>query len=208
MSPPDGSTTLTLNDSKDEEDRMRAALGLTPQHIHPSRPAEHSRHSGRDGEIPVTVVSTARSFEASDSSRARLAALTDELKAERGDRVAAQQALADARQTIQQLQTKLAHTEMAGAEALEAEQRARLAAEASLLELPPATTAEVENTATLKRRGRPPKIRQVGQELAEPKKIGRPPKIRQLAEEPEQEPVQWWLPGYKASKVKRARSKA
>ena len=31
MSPPDGNSTLTLNDSHDDEDKMRAALGLAPR---------------------------------------------------------------------------------------------------------------------------------------------------------------------------------
>ena len=192
MSLLDDSTTLTLNDSKADEDRMRAALGLTPQHAHSDQPAEHGRHSARDHDGPVTVVSTRRMFDTADSSRARLATLTDELKAERSERVAAQQALADARQTIQQLQTKLAHTEMATAEALEAEQKARLAAEARALE----TTSEGDTPVEPRRRGRPPKIRQAAEQAAEPKRRGRPPGKQRAEKQPKQKPVQWWLPSY------------
>ena len=185
MSPPDGSTTLTLDDTQADEDRMRTALGLAPEHAHPNRPADHHR-TGRDTQVPVTVVGARRAAEASDSLRARLTTLTDELKAERGERVAAQQALADAQRVIQQLQTKLAHTEMAAAEMLDAEREARLAAEARLQDIVPA---------------RAPKPTAA---LAEPKKRGRPPGKRPVAEAPEQEPVQWWLPSYKASQAKRA----
>ncbi len=39
MSPPDGGSTLTLNDTKADEDRMRAALGLLPE-AHPAGRAE------------------------------------------------------------------------------------------------------------------------------------------------------------------------
>ena len=190
MSPPDDSTTLTLNDTHAEENRMRAALGLTPQHAPPSQPADWHPRPGRESEPSVTIVTTRRTFETSDSSRARIAVLQDELKAERGERVAAQQALADARQTIQQLQTKLAHTEMAAAEALEAEQKARLAAEARLLDLASATAPQPkpQTLAELKRRGRPPGKR--------------------VEKESEQQPVQWWLPSYATSKAKRSPSKA
>ena len=201
MSLPDGNTTLTLNGSKAEEDRMRAALGLTPQHV----------HSARDSDGPVTV-STRRIFDTADSSRARLATLTDELKAERSERVAAQQALADARQTIQQLQTKLAHTEMAAAEAFEAEQKARLAAEARLLAVTSEgdTLAEprrhrrppkVKQAAEPKRRGRPLKPRQATEKPAEPKRRGRPPGKQRAEKQPKQKPVQWWLPSYKGGRT-------
>ena len=108
---------------------MRAALGLTAE-ANTSQPAEDGRQSaGRDNEKPMA---TRRLFEPPDPSRARIATLTGELKAERGERVAAQQALSDAQRIIQQLQTKLAHAEMAAAEARAAEQKARLEAEAKL----------------------------------------------------------------------------
>ena len=188
MSLTDDSTTLTLNDGQADEDRMRTALGLTPEHAHPARLTD--RHKpGRDTHVPVTIVSARRAIEASDSVRARLATLTDELKAERNERVAAQQALADAQRVVQQLQTKLAHTEMAAAEAIETEREARLAAEARLQDIVPARASKPTAAP------------------AEPKKRGRPPGKRPVAEEPEQEPVQWWLPSYKASQAKRGRPK-
>ena len=209
MSPPDGGSTLTLSSPQTEEDRMREALGLTPHQSPSSRPlAEQGRQSGRNGEVPVTVVHTRRPFDTADSVRARLATLTEEIRAERSERLATQHALAGAQRIIQQLQTKLAHTEIAAAEALEAEQKARQAAEARLLEIPPAPAPEVEHLAEPKRRGRPPKPLQVTSELAQPKRRGRPPKERRTAEEPEQEPVQWWLPSYKALKARRGSSKS
>ena len=205
MSPPDGSTTLTLNDPQAEEDRMRAALGLTPQPAQPSRPAQPGFGPARDSAGPITLVMR-RPVEAADGARARLIELTDALKAERGERAAAQQALADARHTIQQLQAKLAHTEMGAAEALEAERKARLAAEARILEVPLLTVANSAAEQDGPRRGRPRKVQPVLEGVAEPKRRGRPPGKRTLVEVPEQEPVQWWLPSY-AAEAKRRRSK-
>ena len=189
MSSPDGNSTLTLNDTDDDEDKMRAALGLVPERGHSGRPAsaEAPRRSGRG---PGGAYSVVRRPEA-DSSRARVAGLERDLAAERSERVAAQQALSDTQRLVQQLQTKLAHAEFAAAEALQAEQKLRLAAEAVVRDLAPAA---------------PPKA------AAEPgvaKRRGRPPGKKPVAElpEPEPEPVQWWLPSYAASKAKRPRSK-
>lgn len=95
MSPPDGSTTLTLNDTPAAEDRMRAALGLTPELVRQSRPFEQNHRPARS-ESPIAAAYTPRPSETSDSLRARLATMASELKAERSERVAAQQALADA----------------------------------------------------------------------------------------------------------------
>ena len=115
-----------------------------------------------------------------------MATLASELKTERSERVAAQQALSDAQRTIQQLQTKLAHAEMAAAEALEIERKGRLSAEARPSQIAPAKTLKPE-----------------AQNLAEPKRRGRPPGKQRVAEEPEQKPVKWWLPSYKAAQAKR-----
>ena len=183
MSLPNGSTTLTLNDTPAAEDRMRAALGLTPGSV-------LQTHRPSRGEGPTSAPYTPRPSETSDSLRARLATLTSELKAERSERVAAQQALADAQRTIQQLQTKLAHAEMAAAEALDIERKARLSAEAKLSQIMPAKPLQ-------------PAVPKV----AEPKRRGRPPGMRQVAEESEPKPVKWWLPSYKAAQAKRTGSK-
>ncbi len=185
MSPPDGSTTLTLNGTPAAEDRMRSALGLTPGTVQQSRPIEQNHRSAR-GEGQIAAPYTLRSSETSDSLRARLATMASELKAERIERVAAQQALADAQRTIQQLQTKLAHAEMAAAEALDIERHARLSAEAKLSQIVPAKPLQPEV----------PK-------LAEPKRRGRPPGKQLVAREPEQKPVKWWLPSDRAAKARR-----
>ena len=183
MSLPDRSSTLTLDDPQAAETRMRAALGLTPEHAHPSRPVEQRPSPGRNNEASVTVVGARRASEVSAGLRARLVAIESELKAERGERVAAQQALADAQRAIQQLQTKLAHLEMAATEALEAEQKARLVAETRFLDAEPVASPRLaEKSAAPKRRGRPPGKRQVVP-----------------ADMPEPEPVEWWLPSYKAN---------
>ena len=185
MSPPDGSTTLTLNGTPAAEDRMRVTLGLTLEAVRQSQSYEQNHRSARS-EGPIAFASARRPSETSDSLRARLASLTSELKAERGERVAAQQALADAQRAIQRLQTKLAHAEMAAAEALEIERQARLSAEAKLSQIVLAKPLQPE-----------------AQELAEPKKRGRPPGKPQVREEPEPKPVKWWLPSYKAAQAKR-----
>ncbi len=181
MSPPDGNGTLTLNDSQAEEVRMRAALGLTPDR------AQGGRLGGEAVPRPVRdgAAMAARRAEPADHARARLTALEAELKAERAERAAAQQALAEAQRVIQQLQTKLAHGEMAAEEALQAERKARLAAEARAAHVPAAQPED--RPAGAKRRGRPPKVHK--------------------SEPPEQEPVQWWLPA-DAGRAKRARPKA
>ena len=185
MSSPDGSTTLTLNDTPAAEDRMRVALGLTPEPVRQSRPYEQNHRPDRSEGL-IAAPYTRHSSETSDSLRARLATLTSELKTERGERVAAQQALADAQRTIQRLQTKLAHAEMAAAEALEIERKARLSAEARLSQIVPAKLLKPE-----------------AQNLTESKRRGRPPGKQRVAEEPEQKPVKWWLPSYKAAQAKR-----
>ncbi len=190
MSSPDGSTTLTLNDTPAAEDRMRAALGLTSGAAQQSRSSEQShRPARREGQ--VASASARRPFETSASLQARLATLASELKTERSERVAAQQALSDAQRTIQQLQTKLAHAEMAAAEVLDIERKARIAAETSLSQVVPMQPSRPEV----------PKP-------AEPKRRGRPPNKQHIVEEAEQEPVKWWLPGYKAAQARRTGSKA
>ncbi len=184
MSLPNGSTTLTLNDTPAAEDRMRAALGFTPGSVQ-----QNHRLTRRNG--PIASPSMSRPSETSDSLRARVAILTSELKSERGERVAAQQALSDAQRMIQQLQTNLAHAEMAAAEALQIEHQARLSAEAKLSQILPAKPLQPEVSR-----------------LAEPKKRGRPPGKQRVGEEPEQKPVKWWLPSYKAAaQAKRTGSK-
>ena len=184
MSPPSRSTTLSLNDTPAAEDRIRAALGLTPEPVRQSRPVERgpARSEG-------SVASARRSSEPSHSLRACIVTLASELKTERGERVAAQQALADAQRVIQQLQTKLAHAEMAATEALQIEHQARLSAEAKLSEIVPAKLLNPE-----------------APRQAEPKRRGRPGKP-QVTEESEQQPVEWWLPSYKAAQAKRTGSK-
>ena len=93
MSPPDRSTTLTLNATPAAENQMRAALGLPPGSGQHSRPLAHTPARS---EGPAVSGSTRRLSETSDSLQARMANLANELKTERGERLAAQQSLADA----------------------------------------------------------------------------------------------------------------
>ena len=111
--------------------------------------------------------------------------LEEKLQVERGERVTAQKALAEARAVVQQLQTKLAHSEIAAAETLEAERKARIDAQAQLDALTQAEQPKPANKPpSAKRRGRPP--------LASTS--------RAVVEQADPEPVKWWLPGYGAKK--------
>jgi hypothetical protein len=206
-----------------EEARMRQALGLrngpsAGGQVPQRREAEQrGRRFVKDGEVPVVVVNSSSRDDASGPVN-RIAAAEHAARSERHAREQAERALSDAQSTIQQLRTQLAHAEMAHREALAAERatrevveqalreanEARAAAEASTREAPPA--------APPRRRGRPPLIRvstrpaeETGQlPLSEPAgPVLRRRKAVAEETEQEQEPVQWWLPTYRASTRKR-----
>jgi hypothetical protein len=111
------SWTLSLNDESDLiEARMRAALHLR----RPSSSPLPAKHTGRhrfvqDGEVPVVVVNPRQ--QRSEDEQAALAVLEGKLAREREARQAAEAALEQATATIRQLQTRLAHAEIARREA-------------------------------------------------------------------------------------------
>ena len=111
--------TPYLNDASDlTEKRMRAALHLPSSSSTPSPAARRGRHRFvQNGEVPVVVVNPRHHTE---EDRAALAVLERALASERDGRQAAEKALEQAAATIRQLQTRLAHAEIAQREAASA----------------------------------------------------------------------------------------
>ena len=181
MPPPDA------DEAAIDEARMRRALGLDspnvarsswprPDPVH-RRPSPHSRESTTSAAV----------------SRVPPAPATGEveLRDERRKRAAAEHSLEAAQATIQDLLTRLAHAEMATAEAHAAGARIRDEAEQTRQSVPAddPVVADVFGTSGTKRT-------EPGTARAKPVRplSGRPVKpIR------EPEPVKWWLPGYGAS---------
>ena len=127
-----------------------------------------TRRFAQNGDVPVTRLTGRKDHPGSLA----LTAAEDALHAERTAREQAEIALAQANATIVTLQTKLAHAEMAHAEALAAERALRDAERAQ-------RAAAVEEA---KNRPRQP---------ASP--------VDETAADQEQEPVQWWVPGWKGA---------
>lgn len=176
---------------------MRRALGLEPAASSRTPQLSRPRSPGRarfidDGDVPVVMLSGRHKPDAQDAVRERMAALQSALDSERMQRLAAERALAEAQATVQNLQTKLAHAEIASAEALAAERRARLLAEATVQGQADASAAQSENPAAVPT-----------QPAVAPRVPGRRSKTRTPAEP---EPVKWWLPSYQA-KLKRRKQK-
>jgi len=203
------SDSLTKPPPNDEA-RMRRALGLDrassegrPQQRDADR---RTRRFVKDGDIPVVFVTTPRDKgTGTPISVNRIAAAEIALKAERAAREQAERSLHEAQATIQQLQTKLGHADLAHREALAAERHererleralqgadaTRAALEARIAEL----RVELEN-AELER---PEPVRDAVS--IRPSSPASAPRARLKAtpvEPSASEPVQWWLPGYKA----------
>ncbi len=122
-----------------DEAKMRQALGLrdgaSPDNRGAQRtqPERRARRFVRDGEIPVVVLNTPRDpvTDAAPPGN-RVAAAEAALASERIARERAERALAEAISTIQHLQTKLGHADIAHQEAIGAERAGRDQAEAAL----------------------------------------------------------------------------
>jgi hypothetical protein len=196
---------------------MRQALGLGGQ-VAVNRPPVPQRreHEGRgrrfvrDGEVPVVMLNgnTREPSAALSPPPGRMAEADAALKAERLAHERAEHALREAQASVERLETKLVHAEMAHGEALAAERRAREAAEEALgdvaatRQMLEARVAELERllaeAAAKPARGRPTK----------PPADAAPAnaKSRRNASNPAdagQEPVKWWLPTYRAKNGKR-----
>ena len=177
---------------------MRRALGLEPAASSRTPRLSRARNPGRarfidDGDVPVVMLSGRHRPEAQDAVREQMAALQSALDSERMQRLAAERALAEAQATVQNLQTKLAHAEIASAEALAAERRARLLAEAT-----------VQGQADRERRANGEPGRRSGAAGRWPR--GYPGAGAKPSTAAEPEPVKWWLPSYQA-KMKRRKQK-
>jgi hypothetical protein len=196
MAHSDKTTTLGLPDNDAAEHRMRRALGLELTASSRTPRQSRARNQGRtrfidDGEVPVVMLTGRHRPEAPDAVREQMAVLQSALDSERMQRLAAERALAEAQATVQNLQTKLAHAEMASAEALATERRVRLLAEATLQGQVTASAAQRQNRAA-----------DPAQSAAGRRIPGRRAKPSTAAEP---EPVKWWLPSYQAKMRKQRR---
>ncbi len=189
-----------------EEARMRHALGLREDGTY-NRPPQRRDHEGRgrrfvkEGEVPVVMLNGARDAAASAPLPSnRVVAAEGALRTERVAHERAEHALREAQAGIERLETKLAHAEMAHAEALAAERRAREAAEQTLAEALAEREALETRLAGLEQR--------LHAAEAEPRR-GRTPgtsptrRVARQTAEQEPEPVKWWLPSYRAKTAKR-----
>jgi len=210
-----------------EEARMRQALGLrngpsgggggVPQR---REGEQRGRRFVKDGEVPVVVVNSGSRDAGADGAAPvnRIAAAETAARADRAAREHAERALSEAQAALQHLRTHVAHSEMAHREALAAANDARDQAQLALREAIEARTAAEARVAELEaaprlRRPRPEIVVAAARPASEhqdelllsdepvpPRRRGRKPAIR-VAEAPEeQEPVQWWLPSFRAGR--------
>jgi hypothetical protein len=163
------SWTLSLNDESDLiEARMRAALHLRRPSSSPLPAKPTGRHRFvQDGEVPVVVVNPRQ--QRSEDEQAALAVLEGKLAREREARQAAELALEQATATIRQLQTRLAHAEIARREAT------------------PAPVAPVPVPESV------PEVEQADPPRRAESRPRRPVKAKPQAED---EPIEWWKPGW------------
>jgi hypothetical protein len=195
---------------------MRRALGLERETSHasqvthssnPSNGPHQRRHFARDGDIPVTMVHSD-----SGSRLQQLDAARDALRQQTAAREAAERLLADARNTIHDLETKLGHERLARDEVMQrvnaerlqfeeahtaaqeelAAERARRAAVER--ERDEATVAEQRSRTAVKAAQPPPAPFPSDQPRH---RRGRPPKVaRQDVASGDSEIVEWWSPGW------------
>ena len=210
---PQGRSGDPAVDAQDEA-RMRRALeslGGAARHA-PSQPPQpsmpESRNAGfapgqvrrhrfvQDGEVPVTVVRGRLEHAADTAGPAaaqpvnRLASMQAALTAEQGARERAERALADAVHQIRDLQTKIAHLEMA-----RSEQQAQAKAQTQVQS--PARDSRQQALDEQPDYASPdyPPIKALHAPVAEPPKAkrGRPRRVLAVVDEVEPEPVKWWL---------------
>jgi hypothetical protein len=204
----------------ESELRARRALGLARSDAPKTRgwngggetgrrqggPTHHKSRFVQDGEVPVVVVSNRANrpetslSAAGSNERSRLADAESALRRERTAREQAERELATAQNQIRDLQTRLAHAELARDEAQAAERAAmeRLEAMAKAPGEPEPAAADEAPAAPRARRGRPPKTAEAATAAA-PRR-GRPPKAagteddQEVTSLPTDKPVKWWLP--------------
>jgi len=189
----DESFPLPPNDSQSPESRMRRALGLQgPARAAPQQRADQARPRHRfvqDGGVPVVVLNSRSDTDPTAPFKARNAELETALDAERSAHGATKRALHEAQAQVQALQTRLAHAEFAHGEALDAERRAWRDAEASLQAQ---LAAQVEQPAELLMAS--PALVASGTPR---KTVRKTPRMPRASKVKEQQPVKWWLPGFR-----------
>lgn len=186
----DDTTPLSPNDTQSTESRMRRALGLqgsgSGRQAPPQQRADQARPRHRfvqDGGVPVVVLNSRGDTDPTAPLKARIAELEAAIEGERAHHAATKRAVQEGQATIQALQTRLAHTDLAHAEALAVERRARKEAEDSL-------------HANLIEPPLQPKVAEP--KMAEPKGIvRRAPRVPRAVAESEPQPVKWWLPDFR-----------
>ena len=192
------------NDALSTELRMRRALGLRTDSPRPPQqrqePARQRHRFVQDGEVPVVVLGGDGKLHAASQVGEQVATLEAALAVERAAHASATRSLEATRATIQSLQTRLAHAELAFDEAIAGERRAREEAETALQKaLAGGGTAE------------PPLAMAVGHSAKAPAKralektnaAGATPEAGARPRKPEPRPVKWWLPSYRAKRQAR-----
>jgi hypothetical protein len=185
---------------------MRQALGLRGDQSseRPAQRREQERRTRRfvkDGEVPVVVLSPSREHGPDGPAPVnRIAAAEAALRSERAARERAERTLRETQATLQHIQTKLAHADLAHSEALAVERRGREQAEAALAEAIVVREALEGRLADLTA-APPPPAPEPASELAKPTRPAVVKPRRKAAAstiEREPQPVKWWLPSYKA----------
>ena len=195
---------------------MRRALGLdretspaSHQPTHSSNPSNgphQRRHFARDGDVPVTIVHSD-----GGSRLQQLEAARQALRQQTAAREEAERALADARNTIHDLETKLGHEHLAkdevtrriDAEKREIEEALASAQEELATERGRRARAERERdeAAVAAQRLRQPTAAKDAPQLPLPDEQprrgrGRPPKIVREVAPDDSDIVEWWSPGW------------
>jgi hypothetical protein len=200
--------------------QMRRALGLdretspASQLTHSSNPSNgphQRRHFARDGDVPVTMVHSD-----SGSRFQQLDAARQALRQQTAAREEAERLLADARNTIRDLETKLGHERLAKDEVtqrtsaerqqieetlaaiqeeLVTERALRARAERERDEAIVATRTAEQRQRTADKAALPPSAPFPSDQP--PRRRGRPPKVaRQDVASDDSEIVEWWSPGW------------
>jgi hypothetical protein len=151
----------------------------------------------QDGEVPVVMLNADTRADAAAQAGDRIAELEAALGLERNARAATTRSLEEARATIQSLQTRLAHAEMASTEAVAAERRAREEAERALREATTIIAApKVAEPPELELFDEPPMRRTRAKRTV----AAKPAKPLPVSKPRDSQPVKWWLPGFSAKK--------
>ncbi len=188
------STLSLLTPPDDAEARMRRALHIdgpgagnaAPEHGHRARPA---RHYAQDGDVPVVRLPARKDH---STAAVALAKAEEALQEERAAREKVEAALKQAQATIQTLQTKIAHAELAHTEELATQRQILEAALAAKTEAPPARPERTRHAPAVQIQAAQT---QELPDAAHAVEHAPAPKAADPAEEPE--PVEWWVSGWR-----------